>query len=61
MFNRDQLLDIAKTNHEALVDIILALQDQVQILTQRVKQLEEQANKSSRNSSNRADQPESWA
>ncbi len=45
MFTREQLLDIAKTNPEALVDIILALQEQVQILTQRVKQLEEQINK----------------
>jgi len=51
MFTRDQLLDIAKTNPEALVDIILALQEQVHILTQRVNQLEEQINKNSRNSS----------
>lgn len=51
MFTRDQLLNIAKTNPEALVDIILALQEQVQILTQRVKQLEEHTNKNSRNSS----------
>lgn len=51
MFTREQLLDIAKTNPEALVDIILALQEQVQILTQRVKQLEEQINKNSQNSS----------
>jgi len=51
MFTHEQLMDIAKTNPEALVDIILALQEQVQILTQRVKQLEEQINKNSRNSS----------
>ncbi|HDK16996.1 MAG TPA: hypothetical protein ENG75_03520 [Nitrospirae bacterium] len=51
MFTRKQLLDIAKTNPEALVDIILALQQQVQILTQRVTQLEQQINKNSRNSS----------
>jgi transposase len=51
MFNREQLLDIAKTNPEALVDIILSLQKQVQILTQRVTQLEQQINKNSRNSS----------
>jgi len=51
MFTRDQLLDIAKTNPKSLVDIILALQEQVQILTQRVKQLEEQINKNSHNSS----------
>lgn len=51
MFTREQLLDIAKTNPEALVDIILALQEQVQILTQRVQQLEDQINKNSQNSS----------
>lgn len=51
MFSREQLLDIAKTTPEALVDIILILQDQVQTLTQRVNQLEEQINKNSRNSS----------
>jgi len=51
MFTREQLLDIAKTCPEALVDIVLALQEQVQILTQRVNQLEEQINKNSRNSS----------
>lgn len=51
MFTRDQLIDIAKTNPEAIADIVLALQEQVQILTQRVKQLEEQINKNSRNSS----------
>ncbi len=51
MFTRKQLLDIAKTNPEALVDIIMVLQDQVQMLTQRVARLEEQINKNSRNSS----------
>ena len=51
MFTHEQLLDIAKTNPEALVDIILALQEQVQILTQRITQLEQQINKNSRNSS----------
>ena len=51
MFTREQLLDIAKTNPEALVDIIMVLQEQVQILTQRVAKLEEQINKNSRNSS----------
>lgn len=45
------MLDIAKTDPEALVDIILALQEQGQILTQRVVQLEERLNKNSRNSS----------
>ena len=51
MSTREQLLDIAKTNPEILVDIIIALQKQVQMLTQRVVQLEEQINKNSRNSS----------
>jgi len=51
MFTRDQLLDIANTNPETLVDIILALLEQGQMLTQRVKQLEEQTNKNSQNSS----------
>jgi transposase len=51
MFTRDQLLDIAKTNPDALVDISLTLQDQLQLFVQRVKQLEEQVNKNSRNSS----------
>lgn len=51
MFTRKQLLDIAKTNPEALVDIILALQEQVQILTRRVTELEQLINKNSRNSS----------
>lgn len=51
MFTRDQLLDIAKINPEVLVDIILALQGQVHILTQLVNQLEEQINKNNQNSS----------
>jgi len=51
MFKREELLVIAKTNPEALVDIIMILQEQVQILTQRVAKLEEQINKNSRNSS----------
>ena len=51
MFTREQLLSIAKINPEILVDIILSLQEQVQILTQRVTQLEEQINKNSQNSS----------
>ena len=51
MFTRDQLLDIVKINPEALVDRILTLQERVQIHTQRIKQLEEQINKNSRNSS----------
>lgn len=51
MFKREELLVIAKTNPETLVDIIMILQEQVQILTQRVSMLEEQLNKNSRNSS----------
>lgn len=51
MFTRDQLLDIAKTNPEALVDTALTFQEQVQCLTQRVEQLEQQINKNSKNSS----------
>jgi transposase len=51
MFKREELLVIAKTNPETLVDIIMILQEQVQILTQRVAKLEEQINKNSRNSS----------
>ncbi|MCF6334335.1 MAG: IS66 family transposase [Spirochaetales bacterium] len=51
MFNREELLVIAKTNPETLVDIILILQEQVLMLTQRVARLEEQINKNSRNSS----------
>ncbi len=50
MFNRKQLLEISKTTPEALVDIILLLQEQVQELTQRVTQLEDQIAKNSRNS-----------
>jgi transposase len=51
IFTREQLLAISQTNPEALVDIILALQEQVQILTKRVLQLEEQIYKNSQNSS----------
>ncbi len=50
MFTRKQLLEISKTTPEALVDIILILQEQVQELTQRVTQLEDQIAKNSRNS-----------
>jgi len=51
IFTREQLLAIAQVNPEALVDIILALQEQVRILTKRVIQLEEQISKNSQNSS----------
>ena len=51
MFTREQLLVVAKTNPEILVDIILSLQEQVEMLTQRVSKLEKQISKNSRNSS----------
>jgi transposase len=51
MLTREQLLSIAKSDPEALVHIILSLQEQVQMLTKRVSQLEEQINKNSHNSS----------
>ena len=51
MFKREELLVIAKTDPETLVDIIMILQEQVQMLTQRVAKLEEQISKNSRNSS----------
>ena len=47
MFTREELLISAKHNPEALVDIILAFQEQVQSLTARIQQLR----KNSRNSS----------
>lgn len=50
-FTRKELLVIAKINPETLVDIILILQDQMEMLTERVAKLEEQINKNSRNSS----------
>jgi len=51
MFTREQLLVVAKTNPEVLVDIILSLQEQLEMLTQRVSKLEKQISKNSRNSS----------
>lgn len=51
MFTREQLLLIARNDPEVLVDIILALQTQVQALTKRVADLEQRINKNSRNSS----------
>ncbi len=51
MFTRAQLLYIAKTTPEDLVDIIMTHQEQIQTLILRVTQLEEQINKNSRNSS----------
>ena len=51
IFTREQLLHIVRTDPEATVDIILALQEQGQILTKRVAQLEQQISKNSQNSS----------
>lgn len=51
MFTREELLVIAEVKPEALVDIILSLQEQVLSLTQRVSELEKQISKNSRNSS----------
>ena len=51
MSTREELLLLAKHNPEALVDVILALQEQVQSLTARIQMLEQQLRKNSRNSS----------
>lgn len=51
MFTREKLLVLAKHNPEALVDSILDFQEQLQSLTDRIKQLEQQLRKNSRNSS----------
>ena len=51
MFTREDLLLIAKKNPETLIDIIMVFQEQVQTLTKRVAELEEQIKKNSRNSS----------
>jgi transposase len=49
-FTREELLAIARVNPEALVDIILALQDQLEKLEQRVRELEARLNQNSSNS-----------
>jgi len=51
MGTREELLILARQNPEAIVDIVLALQDQVRVLTARIEQLEQQLSKNSRNSS----------
>ena len=51
MFTREELLIIAKSNPETLVDIILVFQEQVQTLTKRVTDLEQRLNQNSKNSS----------
>jgi transposase len=51
VWTREQLLPLARSNPEALVDIILALQEQVQTLSQRVEALEARLAQNSNNSS----------
>jgi transposase len=49
-FTREELLPIARSNPEVLVDIILALQERLEQLERRVKELEGQLAKNSQNS-----------
>lgn len=51
MFTRKELTYLAQNNPLALVEIVLAIQEQVQTLQQRVAALEAQLKKNSRNSS----------
>lgn len=51
MWTREQLLPLARSNPEALIDIILALQEQVQILQKRIDALEARLAQNSDNSS----------
>lgn len=48
---RKALLERCRTDPESVVDLILSLMDQVQALTKRVEQLEDQLKKNSSNSS----------
>jgi transposase len=50
MFTREELLPLARSQPEALVEIILALQERLEQLDQRVKELEAQLAKNSQNS-----------
>lgn len=50
MFTREELLPLARSQPEALVQIILALQERLEPLEQRVKELEAQRAKNSQNS-----------
>lgn len=50
MFTREELLPLARSHPEALVDIILALQERLAQLEQRIKELEAQVAKNSQNS-----------
>jgi transposase len=49
--SREELFILAKQNPEAIVDIVLALQDQARVFTARIEKLEQQLSKNSRNSS----------
>jgi transposase len=51
MFTREELTELAQSNPLALVEIVLAIQEQVQTLQKRVAALEAQLKKNSRNSS----------
>ena len=50
MFTREELLALARSQPEALVEIILALQERLEQLEQRVKELEAQLARNSQNS-----------
>lgn len=50
MFTREELLPLARSQPEALVEIILVLQERLAQLEQRVKQLEAQLARNSQNS-----------
>lgn len=52
MRTREELLPLARSNCEALVDIILTLQKHILMLEKRIKDLEARLAKNSRNSSN---------
>ena len=56
LFTREELLPLARSHPEVLVDIILALQERLVQLEQRVKELEDQV---ARNSSNSGQPPSS--
>ena len=56
LFMREELLPLARSHPEALVDIILALQERLEQLERRVKELEGQL---ARNSSNSGKPPSS--
>ncbi len=49
-FTREELLEVARTAPEALVDVMLALQEQVKQLRAELKELKEQVAQNSRNS-----------